>query len=357
VGSSASSDQKLASLQGDVKNLSAVVQRFVDEHLQDQLVLVRSKNKPFEAKIDALEWLSRYANFYAPESVYALLTAFKDIYTSNDMAYRNAYIQAQHSSDAVVLLVAAVKSEVNKMTLDSSSPAFPRNLSGSSAVVMQSSETRIAFYLNIMEPLLVNNLNSSLALQSGLLELVVALLRTQEISRTMNQQSIPLRPYIKFALRCLTSAIRTEVAVNRFYGIEGGVSKVLEILEFVEDQELIANSCKIIRICLRDDTVYDKIATQYSGLANLIVEKMIRWSNSLPIVQESTSAIRNYVRKVEFCQMMRADSVDAMIDLARDPRFDKIKTVITQALKLMQRVPQFDQKIRAKGALDLVTSP
>ena len=100
----------------------------------------------------------------------------------------------------------------------------------------------------------------------------------------MVQQSIPLRPYIKFALRCLTSAIRTEPAVNRFFGVEGGVAKVMEILEFVEDQELIANSCKIIRICLRDDTVYDKIATQYSGLANLIVEKMMRWSNSLPIV-------------------------------------------------------------------------
>lgn len=72
-----------------------------------------------------------------------------------------------------------------------------------------------------------------------------------------------LRPYIKFALRCLTSAIRTEPAVTKFYSLEGGLAKVLEILEFVEDQEIIANSCKIIRICLRDELIYDRVAIQY----------------------------------------------------------------------------------------------
>lgn len=92
----------------------------------------------------------------------------------------------------------------------------------------------------------------------------------------------------------------------------------MEILEFVEDQELIANSCKIVRICLRDDIVYDKMAVQYAGLANLIVEKMLKWSNSLPIIQESSSAIRNYVRKFEYARSMRPECVDVLIDLARD---------------------------------------
>ena len=44
-------------------------------------MLIRSKNKSFEGKIDALEWLSRYANFYSPENVYLMLTTFKEIYT------------------------------------------------------------------------------------------------------------------------------------------------------------------------------------------------------------------------------------------------------------------------------------
>jgi hypothetical protein len=91
---------------------------------------------------------------------------------------------------------------------------------------------------------------------------------------------------------------------------------------------LIANSCKILRICLRDEIVYDKLAMQYSGLANLIIDKMFKWSNSLPIVQESSSAIRNYVRKPEYAGIMRVDAVDIMVDLARDGRYDKIRPVI-----------------------------
>ena len=177
-GSSASADQRVAALQADLKSLTSVLQRFIDEHLQDKVTLVRSKNKPFESKIDTLEWLARYANFYAPESVYSLLTAFKEIYTGSDTAYRNAYIMAQHSSDAVFIIIAGIKSEINKMTgaIVASSQSFGKNLAGNA--VMQSNETRIAFYLNIMEPLLVNDMNNGFALQSGLLELLVSLLRT-----------------------------------------------------------------------------------------------------------------------------------------------------------------------------------
>ena len=129
---------------------------------------------------------------------------------------------------------------------------------------------------------------------------------------------------------------------------------MIEILEFVEDQEIIANSCKIIRICLRDDIVYDKMALQYPQLANLIIDKMHKWNGSLPIIQESSSAIRNYVRKPEICRTMRVEAVDILVDLARDPRYDKIRPVIGQALKMMQRVPEMDNKIRAKNAMDLL---
>eukprot|EP00349_Pseudokeronopsis_sp_Brazil_P004324 CAMPEP_0202959326 /NCGR_PEP_ID=MMETSP1396-20130829/3539_1 /ASSEMBLY_ACC=CAM_ASM_000872 /TAXON_ID= /ORGANISM="Pseudokeronopsis sp., Strain Brazil" /LENGTH=46 /DNA_ID= /DNA_START= /DNA_END= /DNA_ORIENTATION= len=44
------------------------------------------------------------------------------------------------------------------------------------------------------------------------------------------------------------------------------------------DQEQIANSVKIVRICLRDDTVYEKIAPAYgNALGPLILEKMKAW--------------------------------------------------------------------------------
>ena len=69
-----------------------VTQKFIDEHLNDKMKLVLSKYKPFESKIDSLEWLSRYANFYSPDNVYLLLSNFKEIYNGNDVTYRNGYI-------------------------------------------------------------------------------------------------------------------------------------------------------------------------------------------------------------------------------------------------------------------------
>ena len=59
---------------------------------------------------------------------------------------------------------------------------------------------------------------------------------------------------------------------------------MLEILEQVDDQEIIANSCKIVRICLRDDSIYDRMAAQFPVLATLIVDKMAKWNTSLPII-------------------------------------------------------------------------
>jgi hypothetical protein len=84
------------------------------------------------------------------------------------------------------------------------------------------SDNKIAFQLNLLEPLLVNDLNNEVAIQAGILETLVALIKTQEIAKTTasgisaaGYQQPPLKAYIKFALRCLTSAIRTDAAVAR----------------------------------------------------------------------------------------------------------------------------------------------
>ena len=45
---------------------------------------------------------------------------------------------------------------------------------------MQNSENKVAFILNLMEPLLVNDMNNEIAIASGLLETLVALLKTQD---------------------------------------------------------------------------------------------------------------------------------------------------------------------------------
>lgn len=54
---------------------------------------------------------------------------------------------------------------------------MPRNLMGA-AGVMQTTENKIAFLLNILEPLIVNEMNNEIAIASGVLETFAALLKT-----------------------------------------------------------------------------------------------------------------------------------------------------------------------------------
>ena len=64
--------------------------------------------------------------------------------------------------------------------------------------------------------------------------------------------------------------------------------------------------------------------------------------------------MRNYVRKPEYARLLRVESVDVMVNIARDPKFDKVKPVIGQALKMMSKVPEMDQRIRSTNATDLL---
>mmetsp|Transcript_42095 Transcript_42095/g.40352 ORF Transcript_42095/g.40352 Transcript_42095/m.40352 type:complete len:125 (-) Transcript_42095:25-399(-) len=121
------------------------------------------------------------------------------------------------------------------------------------------------------------------------------------------------------------------------------------------DQEQVANAVKIVRICLRDDIIYDKMAVAYGPvLGNLLVDRMRQWNMSQPIIQESSSAIRNLVRKPEYCRYLQPESVDVLIEIARDNRFDKAKQIVTQALKSLAKIDTFNARIRQRGGADLL---
>jgi len=63
--------------------------------------------------------------------------------------------------------------------------------------------------------------------------------------------------YLKFTLRCITSCVRSPVGVMDFAKVATSVPQVMEFLENVRDEEILANSAKVIRIVLRDDKNYE----------------------------------------------------------------------------------------------------
>lgn len=75
-------------LNDTVKSVENIMQKFMDENLQEKVNIIKSKARDFESKMDALEWIARYANFFHPDSVHKALAVFREIYTSNDVDYR-----------------------------------------------------------------------------------------------------------------------------------------------------------------------------------------------------------------------------------------------------------------------------
>ena len=54
-------------------------------------------------------------------------------------------------------------------------------------------------------------------------------------------------------------------------GNERYFKRVLRILEEYQEEEIVANSSKIIRLVLRDDAYYDRVITSYSQIGNFML--------------------------------------------------------------------------------------
>jgi hypothetical protein len=73
-----------------------------------------------------------------------------------------------------------------------------------------------------------------------------------------------VRLYFKYLIRCITSALRNEFGVQEFLNTganERYLKRVMRVLEEFEEEEIVANSAKIVRLCLRDDAFYDRVIT------------------------------------------------------------------------------------------------
>lgn len=51
----------------------------MEEHFKDKVILVNSKEKDFETKIDCLEWLSRYAVFFSKLNINKMIEVCKEL--------------------------------------------------------------------------------------------------------------------------------------------------------------------------------------------------------------------------------------------------------------------------------------
>lgn len=135
--------------------------------------------------------------------------------------------------------------------------------------------SRLAILLSILEPLLINDLNLERALDMRTIETLVKLCELPSYILSPNNNGEAKLPiYIKYAVRCLTSCMRHPSGIDQLVMHEAGTTNLVQFIDKIRDEEIIANSAKILRIVLREDKYYDQLVKKHSDLANLIAETM-----------------------------------------------------------------------------------
>lgn len=114
----------------------------------------------------------------------------------------------------------------------------------------------MAILLSLLEPLLINDLNLERALDLRTIDILIMLIELPDYVKNASQsESIKLPIYIKYAIRCITSCVRHPEAINQLVLNVAGTNNVLTLIMIIRDEEIIANSSKIMRIVLRDEKV------------------------------------------------------------------------------------------------------
>jgi len=174
-----------------------------------------------------MDWLARNAEFLSPEAISKSLTAFKELYNFEDVALRNAFIKAKHMSNAVIT-VGSLTTQASHLTRTDDVKA------------------RLAILLSIYEPLLINDLNLEKAVQPNqqAVETLIEIARLPDtfkraLSEVENGEArLKVPVYLKYAVRCLTSCIRSSQGLKKLVGSPVGFTQILEFMELTKDEEI-----------------------------------------------------------------------------------------------------------------------
>lgn len=98
-----------------------------------------------------------------------------------------------------------------------------------------------------------------------------------------------------------------------------------------------------MRLVLRDETYYDRVAMGYSQIGNFLLQLMNQHFYSAAIIQETTAAFRNFSRKPNYLATINPENLKVLINVIREPKFEKQKMVTLQCVKNLQKSPEFDR--------------
>lgn len=338
-------NSRLNSLMEETNKLWTFFQKFIDEHAIDRAKIIRSLDNSFTEKFNAMDWLARYSEFVSPDQISAVVMSFKDMYANNnDPNIRESFIIHKHNSEAVATLCLMMRNlRAKRETV---------------AVDAETYDTNLTILLSILEPILINDTN---------LEFLYKLTMVRDLCEYIFEQQLPseyqgggavlIRKHFKFLIRCITSALRNEFGVQEFITSVPGdkyLKRVMRILEEFDEEEIVANTAKIIRLTMRDDAFYDRVISNNVHLGNFIFALMNKHFGSSAVIVEASAAVRNFTRKPTYLNLISGDSLKVLVNLIRDPRHEKSKMMLLQAMKNVMKFPDHERFLKQIGANDVM---
>ena len=106
---------------------------------------------------------------------------------------------------------------------------------------------------------------------------------------------------------------------------ETGIRQVVDFIEFGMDEEVQANSAKIIRIALREDSHFDKVCKEASDLGNTLLKNCTKLYFSEVVLTELLAAIRNYSRVPSKLTQISKLLFNIVIKIAKMPASEKLQ--------------------------------
>lgn len=261
--------------------------------------------------------------------------------SNNDPQVRDMFVSHKHNSEAVAtlcLMMRNLRSKRDSATIDGDT--FEQNM---------------AILLSILEPILINDVN---------LEFLYKLNMVSDLTEYLMEQPLPSeiqqwRPkaFFRYLLRALTSALRNEYGVQEFLTAgpnDKYMKRVMKIFEECSDEELVANSAKILRLVLRDDTFFDRVLSGAPNLGNFIFAGMNRHFSSAAVIVESSAAVRNFTRKPAYLNLVNTDSLKILVNLLREPKHERSKGMLLSTVKNLIKYPEHERYLKQLGANDII---
>ena len=306
------------------------VQHFTNLHALDKVAEIKSLDTSYTTKLNCLEWLIRYHQYISIESSSVVIQAFNELIQPSRIHERKVYSSVKHTSDIMNQLVKSLHG-IKK---------------GHSSEELSQALSDAELFMAILEIALINDQNVETGLTLGLLGDIIQYLQHFMSSYKADQCNVIL----KLTVRCLTYCLRSSRAADILVDLSNAIQTVVTLIELSKEEEIVANSIKVLRVCLRNDKHYDTIVQKAPNLLQVLLNVISDQQNSPILLDEATTALRNYTRRTYVLETIKNPEIlEPLCKLANELTPSKHKEYSIAVLKNCCKVDKLAIYIRQAG--------